>query len=508
MQKEFLADAFSIDKLPILKPFRSYMASSCDKMGGNFDFGNYEFVDGDEAVMLDVDGPGVITRFWSANPEGTIRMYLDGSEKPQIDESFDGFLARLPLAFGNGSGIGAALKGDAIEGAFGRTSYCFIPFNLRCRITITPNPGLYYQINYNLFDQGHGLPTFDFYNMHDLDQFKKDLTWDKEDLPDSLIFEHGTVSLLPGERTAIFDKQDMLEIEYLSFELTYPADDLQRRHIMENLHLRGYWDGNADDPGSGLNRKASIKSPLAAFFLDYDTKDDTCTILINKSGSAYSCRFPMPVRQRALLEIINSSCLPVNEIKYEVGYKNLSSFDENTGYFHALYHAEDSTFGHDLGNYRDQVMYMESDESESYPILKTWGKGHFVGCSFIADMSETPFPRAMCESDDAAFVDDDPARTMWGTGNEDYVNDAWGFHEVFDKLSGGKYEDNIMMGYRFHISDCIPFSKKLIFTLEHGSSNNCTASYKSVAYYYLADIGPEKFIDGVPTRRVKNYWKP
>jgi hypothetical protein len=507
MQDNFAVNAFSIDNLPKLKTFRSYMASSYDKAGGNYDFGNYEFVDGGEAIMLDVDGPGVITRIWSANPEGTIKIYLDGSEKPQVDEDFNGFLARLPLAYGNGSGMGASIKRDVKDTAFGRTTYCPIPFNSRIRITVTPHPGLYYQINYHLFDHEESIQSFDPSNIADLDSTKKSFIWDKNSLDKSLIFEQGTMSLAPGERKTLFDKNGQLEINYLSFEVDYPNDDIQARHIMESLLLRGYWDGNAENPEQGLNRKASIKSPLAAFFLDYGTKDDTNTILINKTGNKYSCRFPMPVKERALLEIINKSCLSVNEIKYEIGYKMLESFDENMGYFHALYHAEDSTYGHDLGNYRDKVMYLVSDDNNSYPVLKTWGRGHFIGCSFIADISETPFQRAMCESDEAVFVDDDPARTMWGTGNEDYVNDAWGFHKVFDKISGGKYENGVMMGYRFHISDCIPFSKKLRFTLEHGSSNNCTASYRSVAYYYLADIGPDEFIDGVPQRRVTNFWK-
>ena len=39
-----------------------------------------------EFVMMDVDGPGAIVRIWSANPEGTLRVYLDGSDRPVIQE--------------------------------------------------------------------------------------------------------------------------------------------------------------------------------------------------------------------------------------------------------------------------------------------------------------------------------------------------------------------------------------------------------------------------------------
>ena len=35
-----------------------------------------------EHVMMDADGPGAIVRNWSANPKGTLRLYLDGGEQP------------------------------------------------------------------------------------------------------------------------------------------------------------------------------------------------------------------------------------------------------------------------------------------------------------------------------------------------------------------------------------------------------------------------------------------
>ncbi len=63
-----------------------------------------------------------------------------------------------------------------------------------------------------------------------------------------------------------------------------------------------------------------------------------------------------------------------------------------------------------------------------------------------------------------------------------------------------------MLGYRFHLSDAIPFKRKLAFTLEHGSSNNCTGKYRSVVYYYLKANGPNRFIDGVHGKDMKRYF--
>ncbi|MCZ7686435.1 MAG: hypothetical protein M5U28_49835 [Sandaracinaceae bacterium] len=38
-----------------------------------------------EYVMLDTDGPGALVKFWAAGPQGTLRIYLDGSIEPAIE---------------------------------------------------------------------------------------------------------------------------------------------------------------------------------------------------------------------------------------------------------------------------------------------------------------------------------------------------------------------------------------------------------------------------------------
>jgi len=107
----------------------------------------------------------MITRIWSANAAGTIRIYLDGSPKPEIEEDFKTFLQRMPLASGRGTpkrGTPEFEKVLADREALGNTVYCVIPFNKGCRVTLADTPAVYYQFNYLLFDapHGHGLPTY------------------------------------------------------------------------------------------------------------------------------------------------------------------------------------------------------------------------------------------------------------------------------------------------------------------------------------------------------------
>ena len=505
-------DLFDLENLAQHKPFHCFMASSYDREGGNYDWGNYRMVRGTDATVFDVDGPGMIVRMWSANPQGKIRIFLDGGSDPVVNEDFENLLRRLPMSIGHGHLRRGSPEFEAIVEArepLGLTSYCIIPFNEGCRVVLSPIPDIYYQFNYLLWNESHKLPSFSPSmlkdNSKEYGRIKDSFCWSSA--PSDTLCTSGSISLKAGEKATVFDMDGSFVIQEMSYTVPCFEDEMQKHHVLEKLLLRAYWDEDLTVKGSDIpRRKPSIKSPLAYFFMDYGLSGDYNTALISKNGTTYTARFPMPVNKHGVIEIVNTSCFDLNGIKFQIRYQKTKD-NADLHRFKAIYHLEDSTFGPDLGNYRDDVMYMRNlDDTLNYPLLRIWGDGHFVGCSFHVDNTETPYPRALGESDEAVFVDDNPDLTMWGTGNEDYVNDAWGFHPVRGALSGGEHFEDSFFGYRFHVSDPIPFQKKLAFTLEHGSSNNCTAVYKSVAYFYLREEGKNVFVNGVPPRRMNRYF--
>ncbi|MBN1588052.1 MAG: DUF2961 domain-containing protein [Pirellulales bacterium] len=507
---ERVSDLFAVEGLPRVKDFRTYMASSYDREGGNFDWGNYERIENDEGVILDVAGPGMITRIWSANPRGVLRIYLDGAEKPVVEEDFRAFLKRAPLRIGRSDAAGRLR--DQVGTPGGLTSYGVIAFRKGCKVTLMKAPKVYYQVNYLLFDEPHEIATFApdgaTRRAAEYEKIQQSLAWDWRETASSWKHKRGVAKLASGAKQSIFDEPGPLTIRQIVFTVKWPDDEKQARHLKEKLLLRGYWDDDLEIPNLEGHRIASIKSPLARFFMDFGGLEDYRSALIAKEGRTYAARFPMPVGQRAVLELVNDSIVDLDEIRYDIAYETNDRWDPSLAHFKAIYHGEDSTFGPDRGNYRDYVMYRRNQSgTENYPVVRTWGEGHFVGCCFFVDWAEMPFERASCESDEAVFVDNDPKRTMWGTGNEDYLNDAWGFHKTSGLLSGGvnQKEQRNAFGYRFHLSDAIVFGEKLAFTLEHGSSNNCSGRYQSVAYYYLKPTGPNPFVDKVPPRDEKRY---
>ena len=100
-----------LDGLPVLYDgARARMFASTDPTGRGNDCGNFLRVDGDEYVLAEMKGPGVITRIWSANAQGQLKIYLDGKPEP---------CAELPVqgAFrGEGAAFSPADHGDVERG--------------------------------------------------------------------------------------------------------------------------------------------------------------------------------------------------------------------------------------------------------------------------------------------------------------------------------------------------------------------------------------------------------
>jgi len=128
-----LRSLIDLDALAEVPPpgWRAGMFSSTDPAGKGRDAGNYLRVEGDTYVLAALDGPGVITRIWSANPQGQLQVFLDGQEKPAIDCLFkdlfeDRYEPFKPPISGKSSG--------------GWYSYWPIGFERSCTITVHQPP--------------------------------------------------------------------------------------------------------------------------------------------------------------------------------------------------------------------------------------------------------------------------------------------------------------------------------------------------------------------------------
>lgn len=69
---------------PAEPPRRTVRVSSRDPNGGPLDAGNHLRIEGDQRVLVDIQGPGVLRSLWTSEPVGALRFYFDGSDTPQF----------------------------------------------------------------------------------------------------------------------------------------------------------------------------------------------------------------------------------------------------------------------------------------------------------------------------------------------------------------------------------------------------------------------------------------
>lgn len=499
-----------IDRLPVLRKSRAFLASSYDRRGGNYDWGNYLYLSVNHlavnyAVILNENGPGCITRIWSANPVGTLKIYLDG--KLEVDMDFKEFLGKMPLRYGVGW-----IKGNTLEMADikrrkepgGWTCYLPILFQRSCRVVQEPPLSTYYQINYCLFPKDAEVKTFQMTDIGQSIDITKNINsmWDergrkdpKPHLPNEDLLEK-TFSFKSGQKKNLFQLNGPGTIQEIRVYLPEIEKLRERNHILRSLIFKIHFDEDREC-------WPSVYSPLGPFFMDFGQGiDNLHSLLAGFWKDSYYCYFPMPFRNRATLSLENRGLLSIKDIKFKVRYACQNNIADNLGYFKAFYHHE-SPFGHNHLDYWGIVMNIPNlDGVDNYKILQTRGHGHFVGCAFKVDLSDCPTSRSGGEADEMFFIDNNPKLTHYGTGNEDFVNDAWGFHPADKALSGGSpIKTRGFWGYRLFIADCIPYQKEARFTLEHGTSNNCSGEYESTAYWYAEVLPPEEDTRMIPGMR-------
>ncbi len=441
--------------------FSSWDRNSKNVWGANGDCGQYLRVEKDgEAVMMDIDGPGVVYRTWSANPMGKIRIYLDGAKVPSYQwnfpDLFDGKLPPFikPLVY----------RRDKPQSA--SDCYLPIPFAKHIRITADKKHIQYYQFNYVLFPKHQPVVSFRL-PLNTQEQAAlaaaaeawshpgcdpKPRLPGQETIPQSF-------TLAPGETMQLCAISGTGVIRAIRARV-----QSKQRYAWRKLVLRGDWDGAA---------WPQILTPLGPFFaFDWETAEYGSVIAGCQKGQAYQF-FPMPFRKSAKLSLTSYLEMPA-KVEFEIEWAPLTNLPADSTYFFARWRHEPDSLTFD------------------YPFLETAGRGHFVGVSMPIDH---PLAGWWGEGDDKVWVDDDDFPPHIGTGSEDYFGDAWGIRY----LSGPSFGASSMKGhrtcnYRWHFMDFIPFAKRMRMTIENYGPNGAGPrgqyDYSSTAFWYQAELTP------------------
>ncbi|MCC7062230.1 MAG: DUF2961 domain-containing protein [Planctomycetes bacterium] len=456
--------------------FSSYDRSS-DKGPGNFDawYGNddrgqylrTEDRDGKkEYVMVDIDGPGVMSRLWSANPSGVLYFDIDGERVWTVD-----FKA---LTSGQIDPIV-----EPLAGMHSRGGNCYLPIPFGKHLKVSASKGdFYYQCNVVQLAKDSVVPSF---GPAMLDQFQGEIA-----------------DCVHGLAHAAQPGNDLTISRRMEYTLAWSAEpSVPARSLVRGLELQVKRPSQAVDLGAALRRvllvvhcgdEAVARVPVSDFFCGgADWKPWHGTMLgVREDGSAYS-RWPMPMPTGGRIELEIDGDLHGVEVSLLWAADTLPITVGTPLLFHASYHQEK---GFASRPFRD------------FTVLDAkGGAGRFVGCSLLV---KNPSRAWWGEGDEKFYVDGETFPSTFGTGTEDYFGYAWcspepftsAFHAQTQCDGPGNYGFTSL--HRSQILDSVPFQSSFRFELEVWHwVEGLQLDYSSVAYWYGA-AGTTSGLPAVP----------
>ncbi|MBQ4280271.1 MAG: DUF2961 domain-containing protein [Rikenellaceae bacterium] len=448
--------------------------SSYDRNGMNDDgfAGTWSFArkEGDTFILAEWDGPGVLNRIWTPTPTSdTISIYFDGEETPRVHLPFDQLFSGDVFPFVK------PLCGNEIGGFYCLTP---MPFKKSCKITYTAPSMRFYQIQARSLPSADGVETFSM----DWTPAQKKLLdetvgqlWNggcawysaqlaRQAAANSLMKKSSNQILSPGKTTVLFDQKKGGRIEGL--ELTFP-DDISK--LDRQLFLRAIWD-----------KDTAIYCPLTELFGYAFGKKSVQSLMLGTKDSKHYLYMPMPYANSARIEVVyadGESSRPV-EMSADIYYNGQALDPSKEGRLFTQWNRE----------VNPKSVY------RPYPIAELKGSGHYVGTVLNCQQLE-PGMTLFFEGDDSLVVDG--VLTAHGTGSEDYFNGGW--YALLDRWDAGislqlhgSTDYSIPWsrtgGYRFYMTDKIPFTKDLLLTIERGPERNeSKVDYTSLAFFYTND---------------------
>lgn len=409
-----------------------------------------------EHVMMDAAGPGAIVRIWSANPQGTLRVYLDGAAFPTLEVPFADFLT------GRIAGFPSPVTGMRSRGC---NSYFPLPYARHCLVTCDVRD-FYYHINYRTYPVDTAVVSFtpaDPANLADrvaraaraLESPRTAGAADEAPLTPAL--SRTNQRLAPGATVMLAELRGPAAIT--SFCLRPQAANLEAA-LRETL-LTIDFDG-----------VRCVEAPLGDFFGSAPgrTPFESLPTGVTMDGVFWT-QWRMPFARDACVQLHNRGAQPL-ELNWELRTRP-HRWTARSLHFHARWRA-----------LRDQPTRPMRD----LHFVTLDGSGVFVGTALSIANPVRPW---WGEGDEKIYVDGESLPSHFGTGTEDYFGYAWSsnvpfthaFHNQPRCDGPGNY--GYTANNRWHILDCIPFERSLQFDMElwHWEPD-CRVDLAVVMYWY------------------------
>ncbi|MDO5980191.1 glycoside hydrolase family 172 protein [Flavivirga spongiicola] len=417
-----------------------------------------------EWVIMEDDGPGVITKIWAVcfyygfnNKTGpNINIYLDGEITPTISTNFFKLIKGLDF-------VKAPL---ADESARAGNLYFPIPYAKSCKITMD-NKASYNIINYRKYPTGTKVKTFSMEAFKQTSELQKKVAHVLDTRPEP-----------KGEKTTIvrtLEKGDQiamsldrgLAIKQLEIKLDKTEDMAQ---ALRSVALKATFDG-----------EQTVWVPVGDFFNNvgkvraYDMWERSV-----KANGTMVCRWVMPFEKEAQLYLENMGDLSV-KAKLTVTTDEYK-WTENSMHFYATWQMDDPVPTFPLFDYN---------------FLEAQGKGVIVGDEWSV---LNPIEGWWGEGDEKIYIDNDIEKNFpshFGTGTEDYYGWAGGVVPTPTDEFAKPFLGNIIVGEqkskgynvctRTRVLDAIPFNKQIQFDIESSCGKRSKShflQYAQTTFWY------------------------
>lgn len=430
-----------------------------------------------ENVMLDVDGPGAVVRFWltTFKRNGIIRIYFDNRAKPEITiPAYDLMKIGLPL----GKALLQAHSSYDPKEKGGSTLYLPMPYSKHCKITFedkdTDNQPRYYQINYLKLPKAETFSVKGFMSSFYSTLKVADSANYKLLHPDNVITGPTTdinQQIAAGSQASVNLPQGVSSIRMLSIRLKTddPADYAQAlRSTVLKIEFDGeqtVWCPIGDFSGSGVGGK-----PLQSWYRT-----------VKADGEIIS-RWVMPYRKTAKITVLNLNDKPV-QVSLKAQNKAFI-WNSASMYFHADWKNQNNV---PLRQVDVPVYPTDKNYPMDWDLNTIEGSGVFMGETFaVYNHLHTWYG----EGDQKIWVDGAKFPVEYGTGTEDYYNTSWAPVVLYQTpFANAPRADNAdSFGYntftRTRNLDAVPFKKSFRFSLETLGWKDGFADFAATTYWY------------------------
>lgn len=445
---------------------------------------------GTEYVMLDIDKPGAIVRFWMTfagddSGQGTLRIYFDGEEEPTIEGTAVDILSGGALV---GAPLSTSVSKKSDYEIRGHNLYLPLPYKSSCKITYESDhiedPGaksggesVYYNINYREYEVGTQVRTFSHSQLDETSVFLEEVQQQLIESPD---FSHSKVDTENDPFSGTIEPGDSLSFSLNGAQairgLAAEVEAKNTEQALRSTIMKISFDGTP-----------TVWAPVGDFFgTGYQYREFDTWYASTTNMNLLEAYWVMPFQESAEITLLNLGDQKIDVSNTSIAYSQWD-WDNNSMYFGASWRQYSDLY---TGERKDMD---GAGNPFDLNYVELQGQGVYVGD--VLTLFNTTYAW-WGEGDEKIYIDGEDFPSHFGTGTEDYYGYAWVRPEVFNEhpfISQPDGSGNITPGYtvnsRFRSLDGIPFEQSLTVDMEMWHWVSAIIDFAPTTFYYLKPRG-------------------